>query len=122
MVSNFYLNIYYQFYLFINVLSFRKKEMEPNREDSLKTSLLRHSESTTGNSLQSSTTDHKDSRTVMFKIGGIKCASCAVSIESIVRKMKGIQNITVSPLQGQAAITYLPEVITVSVLKLSACH
>ncbi|GLT78786.1 hypothetical protein SLA2020_503110 [Shorea laevis] len=60
-----------------------------------------------------------DKRTVrvMLKIGNIKSASCATSIESVLRQLNGVKNVTVSPLQGQAAIQYIQKVITAKKLK-----
>lgn len=90
--------------------------MEPNGEGNLKTPLLKHLENSTGiNQQQPSARDDKNTRKVMFKVGGMKCASCAVSIESVLGNMEGIMNIGVSPLQGQAVVIYNPEVINVSV-------
>ncbi|PQM41172.1 putative copper-transporting ATPase HMA5 [Prunus yedoensis var. nudiflora] len=53
-------------------------------------------------------------RTVKFKIGDIECASCATTIESVLGKLDGVKNATVSPIQGQAAVNYIPELINVS--------
>ena len=97
-----------------------EKEMEPNGEASLKTPLLQHLESATSKVPQSSARGDKDSRKIMFKIGGINCASCAVSLESMVAGMEGVESIAVSPIQGQAVVLYRPEVINVSQLKLSS--
>ena len=96
-----------------------EKEMEPNGDASLKKPLLQHIESTTSNVPHSSPQGDKNSRKIMFKIVGINCASCVVSIESMVRGMEGVESIAVSPLQGQAVVLYRPEVINVSQLKLS---
>lgn len=92
------------------------QEMGPNGEDSLNTPLLQHSKNVTDNLPQASARDGKNCRKVMFKVGGIRCASCAVSIESVLTDMEGIENVAVSPLQGQAVIMYRPELINVSVL------
>lgn len=63
--------------------------------------------------LDISTAD-KRIRTVKFKIGDIHCASCATTIESVVGKLNGVESVMVSPLQGQAAVKYIPELINVS--------
>lgn len=54
-------------------------------------------------------------RTVLFQISDIKCASCVNSIESVVRNLNGVKSIAVSPLDGRAAIKFVPKLITVSV-------
>lgn len=56
-------------------------------------------------------------RTVMFRIGNIKCASCVTSIESVLGGLKGVESVSVSPIQGQAAIEYVPKLINVSFKK-----
>ncbi|VVA30529.1 PREDICTED: copper-transporting ATPase [Prunus dulcis] len=56
-------------------------------------------------------------RTVKFKIGDIECASCATTIESVLGKLDGVKNATVSPIQGQAAVNYIPELITAKKIK-----
>ena len=60
--------------------------------------------------------DNKDKRirTVKFKIGDIECASCATTVESVLGKLDGIKSATVSPIEGQAAVNYIPELINVS--------
>lgn len=67
-----------------------------------------------------STTDHRKDdrvRSVSFKVSDIKCASCAVSIESAVGKLNGVESVSVSPLQGHAAVTYIPELINARKIK-----
>lgn len=66
--------------------------------------------------LDISTAD-KRIRTVKFKIGDIHCASCATTIESVVGKLNGVKSVMVSPLQGQAAVKYIPELINGSKIK-----
>lgn len=90
--------------------------MEPDSEDGLNTPLL-PSDSANVKPPQASVEDDKKARKVMFQIGGINCASCAVSIESVVRDMRGIKNIVVSPLQGQAVVMYTPEIINAKAIK-----
>lgn len=66
--------------------------------------------------LKPSDINNKDKRirTVKFKIGDVECASCATTIESVLGKLDGVKNATVSPIQGQAAVNYIPELINVS--------
>ncbi|CAN6476291.1 unnamed protein product [Victoria cruziana] len=56
-------------------------------------------------------------KNAVFKIGGIECATCASSIESSVGNLRGITNVAVSILQGQALIRYKPEFINVNEIK-----
>lgn len=86
-------------------------------KDDLKVPLLQSSESTAVTLPKSSQKRVRKSKTVMFKIGGIKCASCSDSIESELGKLKGIESVTVSPLQGQAVVIYQPESINAKTIK-----
>lgn len=91
--------------------------MQPNGKDDLKAPLLRPADGVTASL---STTDHRKDdrvRSVSFKVSDIKCASCAVSIESAVRKLNGVKSVSVSPLQGHAAVTYIPELINARKIK-----
>lgn len=88
--------------------------METDGKDNLRAPLLRPSEDVAINFTQTSLINEKNTRKVKFRIRGIKCASCAVSIESAIGNMKGIESISVSPIQGQAVIRYRPEFINVS--------
>ena len=58
-------------------------------------------------------------RTITFKIGGIECASCSISIESVLLKLNGVEIVVVSPLQGQAVVKYMPKLVGVSNCDLS---
>lgn len=91
--------------------------MEPNGKDNLRAPLLRPSEGVAINPTQASPRNGKNTRKVMFRIRGIKCASCATSIESAIGNMKGIESISVSPIQGQAVIRYIPEFINAKTIK-----
>lgn len=91
--------------------------MQPNGKDDLKAPLLRPADGVTASL---STTDHRKDdrvRSVSFKVSDIKCASCAVSIESAVGKLNGVKSVSVSPLQGHAAVTYIPELINARKIK-----
>ncbi|KAJ4827881.1 Copper-transporting ATPase hma4, partial [Turnera subulata] len=55
--------------------------------------------------------------TAKFRIGEIKCASCATSIESVLSELRGVQSVVVSPLDGHAAVSYLPDLLTVSKIR-----
>ncbi|MED6219598.1 hypothetical protein PIB30_037216 [Stylosanthes scabra] len=56
-------------------------------------------------------------RTVMFQIGGIKCASCVNSVESAIKELHGVNSIMVSPIDGRAIIKYSPKFITAKKIK-----
>ncbi|KAG1326746.1 hypothetical protein COCNU_01G006800 [Cocos nucifera] len=86
--------------------------METDGKDNLRAPLLRPSEDA-----QASPRNEKNNRKVMFRIRGIECASCAVSIESAIGNMKGIESISVSPIQGQAVIRYRPAFINAKAIK-----
>lgn len=62
--------------------------------------------------------DHRDKKlkTIKLKIGDIKCSSCATSIESVLGELNGVERTIVSPLDGHAAISYIPDLVTVSQL------
>ncbi|XVF69663.1 hypothetical protein PTKIN_Ptkin11bG0099800 [Pterospermum kingtungense] len=56
-------------------------------------------------------------KTVMFRIGNIRCASCVISIESVLGELKGVKRVSVSPIQGQAEIEYVPKLINTKMIK-----
>lgn len=87
--------------------------MDLNGENNLKTPLVQPLKTETGIQPYNTATGGKYSNEVKFKIGGMKCASCVVSIESTIGNMEGIESIAVSALQGQAVVKYRPEVISV---------
>ncbi|KAG6467905.1 copper-transporting ATPase HMA4-like [Zingiber officinale] len=91
--------------------------MEQNGKDSLTAPLLQSPESVAVNFSQGSWRSDKSTRKVTFRIGGMECASCAASIESVVGNMKGVESVLVSPLQGQAVIKYRPEFINAKRIK-----
>ncbi|TXG73239.1 hypothetical protein EZV62_001818 [Acer yangbiense] len=59
----------------------------------------------------------KKLRTVKFKIREIKCASCAASIESMLVNLNGVVTATVSPLEGQAVVEYVPDLVMAKQIK-----
>ncbi|CAN1354745.1 Copper-transporting ATPase HMA4 [Linum perenne] len=61
--------------------------------------------------------DKKKVRTAKFKIGDIKCTSCAVSIESVLKEVAGVDTVAISVLDGHAAVTFVPELTTVEKIK-----
>lgn len=91
--------------------------MAGNEKNDLKVPLLQTLNNGTASVFPS--VREKDDRlhAVMFKVGGISCASCAVSIEAAVGRLNGVQSVAVSPLQGHASVKYIPELISVSNLQ-----
>lgn len=91
--------------------------MEVNGKDDLNVPLLKSSDDFVVDIPQPTNNKERKIRTVKFKIGEIKCASCSTTVESLLRKLDGIENAVVSPLQGLAAINYIPELIKVKKIK-----
>ena len=81
--------------------------MEQNGERYLKEPLLPASSGASPAGV--SPRKERKTRKVMFSVRGISCASCAVSIETVVVGLKGVESIQVSSLQGQAVVQYRPE-------------
>ncbi|WVZ77486.1 hypothetical protein U9M48_025345 [Paspalum notatum var. saurae] len=91
--------------------------MEQNGEGYLKEPLL---PGTSGASpAGASPRKERKTRKVMFTVRGISCASCAVSIETVVASLKGVESIQVSPLQGQAVVQYRPEETDARTIKIA---
>ncbi|KAF9688712.1 hypothetical protein SADUNF_Sadunf01G0016600 [Salix dunnii] len=92
-------------------------EMKINgkEEDDLKLPLLKPSEDVAITVVPAK--GDKKVRTVKFKIGEIKCTSCSTSIESMLGEVNGVESAVISPLDGRAAITYVPELVDVNKIK-----
>lgn len=54
---------------------------------------------------------------ITLKIGGMHCASCALNIETALKKTNGVTSATVSFPLEQAKITYDPEMVSVPEMK-----
>lgn len=91
--------------------------MEVNGKDDLKEPLLRPSDCVAITISEPNNEREKKTRTVRFRIGDIKCASCATSIESVLGKLDGVENATVSPLQGEAMISFRPDLVNAKKIK-----
>ena len=91
-----------------------KVKMKANGNSDLKAPLLQNSDSLAITISELDNKKNEKIRTIMFRVGGIECASCATSIESALGKLNGVRSVVVSPLQGQAVIKYVPELINVS--------
>ncbi|XP_024983790.1 copper-transporting ATPase HMA4-like isoform X1 [Cynara cardunculus var. scolymus] len=91
-------------------------EMDVNGKDDLKIPLLQPSDAVVLD-IKSVRSVDQGVRTIMFKIGGIECASCSTSIESVLQDLRGVESAEVSPLQGQAVVKYVPELVGVKAIK-----
>ncbi|VAI56552.1 unnamed protein product [Triticum turgidum subsp. durum] len=83
--------------------------MERNGESHLKEPLLHAADGASPASARVSPRKERTTRKVMFNVRGMSCGSCAVSIETVVAGLKGVESIQVSTLQGQAVVQYSPE-------------
>ncbi|XP_021894204.1 copper-transporting ATPase HMA4-like isoform X2 [Carica papaya] len=92
-------------------------EVNDNEIDDLNAPLLQLEDSVTITISEPVQTIHKKNRRVVFKIRNIKCASCVVSIESVLKNLNGVEDVTVSPIDGQAAIQYNPLLISAKKIK-----
>ncbi|XP_052201746.1 copper-transporting ATPase HMA4-like isoform X2 [Diospyros lotus] len=90
--------------------------MEGNGKDDLKAPLLQSSDSIPVSS-ETNKNGEKKIKAIMFKIRGIKFASCSTSIELVLQKLTGVENVTVSPLEGQAIVKYMPDLINAKAIK-----
>lgn len=90
--------------------------MDADGKEDLKIPLLKQANGVAITIPQTNADGGKKVRTLTFKVGGITCASCATSIETAVGGLDGIQSIMVSPLQGQAVVKFVPELISVCCL------
>ncbi|CAM8889216.1 unnamed protein product [Rhodiola kirilowii] len=88
-----------------------------NGKSGLEEPLLPNSSSAAVFIPQNSHISEDKARSISFKVNGITCASCAISIESALGSLNGIRSVLVSPLQGQAVVKYIPELITTKAIK-----
>lgn len=91
-------------------------KMENGKFD-LKEPLLGPQESVTIDIPPASQYSDKQIKTLKFNVRGIECASCAVSIESVLGKLNGIENVGVSPIDGQTVVKYIPGIIDAKTIK-----
>jgi len=54
---------------------------------------------------------------VSFAVDGMTCASCAKSVESRLRKLKGVQSVNVSYEKSRADVEFNPSTVTVKQLE-----
>ncbi|MFS8005759.1 putative translocase [Helianthus anomalus] len=87
--------------------------MGNNSKEDMKLPLLQQSnDMILDGSRSTSNVDQRVTTTIMFKIGGVECASCSTSIESVLQNLNGVMSITVSPIQGQAVVKYISELVS----------
>ncbi|CAA0805779.1 Probable copper-transporting ATPase HMA5 [Striga hermonthica] len=91
--------------------------MDVNGNGELKAPLLQHPNDVVINVSPANHKLSKKTRTLVFKVLGITCASCVASIEAALGKLDGVQSVMVSVLQGQAVVKYVPEVATAKMIK-----
>ncbi|KAF2312026.1 hypothetical protein GH714_027790 [Hevea brasiliensis] len=98
-------------------LIIQNSKMEVNGRDDLKAPLLQPPDGVAIAVPREK--DHRGEKvkTIKFKIGNIKCSSCATSIESVLGELNGVEKTTVSPLDGHAAISYIPGLVTAQKIK-----
>ncbi|MFQ5488456.1 MAG: copper ion binding protein, partial [Gammaproteobacteria bacterium] len=48
---------------------------------------------------------------IRFAIGGMSCAACINRVERALKKLPGVQEVTVNLATGQATVTYDPQLI-----------
>ncbi|XP_065866620.1 copper-transporting ATPase HMA4-like [Euphorbia lathyris] len=97
----------------------RKKngKMEVNGRDGFKEPLLQPPDAVAITVAEQKYEIEKKVKTIKFKIGNIKCASCSTSIESMLGELDGVERAVISPLDGRAAISYIPDLINVKEIK-----
>ena len=96
------------------ILKFWDKKLDLKGKDELKSPLLQPSNGVAATVAQPVSNADKTTKTIMFKVSSIKHESSPTSIDSILGKLNGVESVMVSPLQGQAVVRYMPELITVS--------
>lgn len=66
--------------------------------------------------------EYKTSNTqkVIYKVSGMTCAACAISLESYLSPISGVKNIAVNYANQSISVEYNPEITTLEVLKLKA--
>ncbi|MEI6875211.1 MAG: heavy metal translocating P-type ATPase, partial [Spirochaetota bacterium] len=61
--------------------------------------------------------DDREKKDVTIPVGGMTCAACAATIERVVRKMKGIDSVSVNFATEKALVNYDPAVTRLSEIK-----
>jgi Cu+-exporting ATPase len=59
----------------------------------------------------------KDSRTVTWHVRGFTCVTCAVGLETLLRRKKGVIAADATYPQGKVAIQYHPDLVTQDALR-----
>ncbi|MDR3342042.1 MAG: heavy metal translocating P-type ATPase [Treponema sp.] len=61
--------------------------------------------------------EQSNNSTVTIPIGGMTCAACAQRVEKAIRKMEGIEIVSVNLATEKATVTYHPQKVRVSAIK-----
>jgi len=56
--------------------------------------------------------DLAEQKTVIFRISGFTCITCAVGLETLLRKERGVIRVTASYPESIATVTYHPKLAT----------
>jgi P-type Cu2+ transporter len=67
--------------------------------------------------MSGNSTDYKINTTKNYKVAGMTCASCAISLESYLKPLNGIENVLVNYPNKSVALTYNPEIISIDTIK-----
>lgn len=88
---------------------------EKGKEEDLRAALLRPSDHLSADAPHERRPKGGDGRLtrIQLNVRGISCASCAAAIESALSAIRGVEKASVSPLQGQALVTFRPGVTDV---------
>ena len=53
----------------------------------------------------------------IFPVTGLSCASCAISVESMLKSQKGVMEASVNYANSSAQVEYQPEITDMAVIK-----
>ncbi|KAH6809321.1 heavy metal atpase 5 [Perilla frutescens var. frutescens] len=91
--------------------------MDINGKDDLNSPLLQHRDDVVVTISNGNQFSSEKTRTLVFKVVGITCASCVASIEAALGGLDGVLSVAVSVLQGWAVVKYVPEIIPAKRIK-----
>lgn len=61
---------------------------------------------------QAATVDAAQEATVTFKVDGMHCASCSVTVKATLKRLEGVREAQVSAKEKRARVTYDPARVT----------
>ncbi len=70
--------------------------------------------------MNSNLADNKINTVKNYKVDGMTCASCAISLESYLKPLNGIQNVLVNYPNKSVSLTYNPDLISIEIIKQKA--